>query len=497
MALIDQIQLTPTQKDRLKHVVVCTHAKFSAVELCRVLLQAGINVIFHPVTYSKEPKNLDKLIAMGVRVIEREDQLLQCIEKADCVLEDGARLSKIIDRCKPTLRKNFFSVEQTSGGIRYSTEHPPSYPLINVAMSSVKLDIENRRATPEGVIQHFSEATGKTLGGKQVLVLGFGSIGEGIARFARILGANVTVYDQHATKRLFAKHRGYAVIEQHEFDMALPKQDVIFMATNAYQGKALGVEQFLLLKDRAIICNAGSGRGEVGVELQKPGTYNSHDAVITITETSGHLVIDLKKGKLEKTSTILAHAFPINLHLGKGTSHDAIEITMSLMLLAALHGPTTKNAGVQALSFDIQEQIAQMSIDCSKPTSSFEPRYVKTRQLNVIERPYGGVFSFHNDLNNVANHSVARAWFKPGTKTRGHYHRHTQEAYYAESGSANIILWHKNNPEQKITHQIEPGDYLFVPENYFHRVVVTSDDDFKCLVITTPPFQIWDQFFTK
>lgn len=462
-----------------------------------MLLKAGIDVVFYPVGYSKEPKNLDKLLAMGVKVIERDDQLVPCIEKADCVLEDGARISKIIDQYKPALKKGFFSVEQTSGGIRYFTEHSPPYPVINVAMSPIKLDIENRRATPEGVIQYFSEATGKTLGGKQVLVLGFGSIGEGIARFARILGANVTVYDQYATKRMFAKHRGYAVIEQREFDHALPKQDVIFMATNAYQGTALGVEQFLLLKEGAVICNAGSGRGEVAVELHEPGTYNVHDAVMTITDVDGHLVIHLKKGELEKMTIVLARAFPINLHLGKGTSHDAIEVVMSLMLLAVLHGPIANIVGIQALGFDIQEQVAQLAINRDKPSSPFEPRYVKTRQLDVLGRPYGGVFPFHNDLSHVANHSVARAWFKPGTKTRGHYHRRTQEAYYAESGAADIILWHRDSPKQKITHKIEPGDYLFVPENYFHDVVVTSEDDFECLVIAAPPFQIWDQFFTK
>lgn len=499
MALIDQVLLTYTQKrkPKLKNVVVCTHAKFSALELCRALIEAGISVIFYPVGYSKESKNLDKLLAMGVQVIEREDQLLPFIEKADCALEDGARISKIIDQFNPALKRGFFSVEQTSGGIRYFTEHLPSYPVIDVAMSPVKLDIENRRATPEGVIQYFSEATGKTLGGKQVLVLGFGSIGEGIARFARILGANVTVYDQYATKRMFAKHRGYAVIEQHEFDHALSKQDVIFTATNAYQGMALGVEQFLLMKEGTIVCNAGSGRGEVGIELHDPGTYNTHDAIVTIRELDGHLVANLKKGELEKTVTVLAKAFPINLHLGKGTSHDAIEVVMSLMLLAALHGPITKDAGIQALAFNIQEQVALLSINRDKQGASVAPRYVKTRQLDALERPYGGVFPFHNDLSHVANHSVARAWFKSGTKTRGHYHRRTQEAYYAESGAADIILWHKDSPEQKITHKIESGDYLFVPENYFHDVMVTSDEDFECLVIATPPFQIWDQFFAK
>lgn len=54
MALIDQALLTYTKKHKvpLKNIVVCTQAKFSALELCRALIRANISVVFHPVGYS-------------------------------------------------------------------------------------------------------------------------------------------------------------------------------------------------------------------------------------------------------------------------------------------------------------------------------------------------------------------------------------------------------------------------------------------------------------
>jgi mannose-6-phosphate isomerase-like protein (cupin superfamily) len=113
----------------------------------------------------------------------------------------------------------------------------------------------------------------------------------------------------------------------------------------------------------------------------------------------------------------------------------------------------------------------------------------------VSERPYGGVFPFHNELSSVANLSVVRAWFRPESQTRGHYHRRSQESYYAEKGAANILIWHKDTPDEVQTFSMQPGDYLLVPENYFHDVHVTSSEDFECLVIATPPFMLWDQFF--
>lgn len=499
MNLIEQVKRSCVASNSKypKSLIVCTHAKFSAIELCRALQDMGIEVIFHPVDYSKEAKNLDELLSLGIKVVEQTKQLIPLIEKADAVIEDGARISKLIRQHEIPLKTNFFSVEQTSGGIRFFEESPPTYPVINVAMSPVKLDIENRRATPEGVIRYFSEATGRLLGGKEVFIIGFGSIGEGIARLAQVLGAHVTIYDTFATRRMFARHHGYAVIEKEEFDHLLPKQDIIFMATNTYQGSALGCEQFLLMKDGAVVCNAGSGRGELDLQLQKLGTTKIHDANIVITEEDGHLIIHLSKHGLHKAITVLGESYPINLHLGKGTSHDAIEVVMSLLLLAAITGPNSKKPGLQSLSFEIQECVAQSFLRKDKPARGFSPTHIKTRDLAVSERPYGGVFPFHNELSQVANLSVVRAWFKAETKTLGHYHRRSQESYYVEHGAANILTWPADNPEDVRTFSMLPGDYLIVPENYFHDVHVTSREDFECLVIAAPPFAIWDQFFKK
>lgn len=169
---------------------------------------------------------------------------------------------------------------------------------------------------------------------------------------------------------------------------------------------------------------------------------------------------------------------------------------MALMLLAALKGPDRHLKSLQALSNEVQETVAQLSLNQDRLNTELKPRFVESKSISLSERPYGGVFPFHNDLSGVANLSVVRALFKAGSKTRGHYHRRSQEAYYAEKGSAEVIIWHKDE-ELKSTYKLNPGDYLLVPEYYFHDVHVISSDDFECLVIATPPFQLWDQFFDE
>ena len=498
MTLIDEVLAAYTSVNEMSasptNIVVCTHAKFSTLELCRALQTAGKQVSFHPVSYSKEAKNVDTLLSMGVQVIEREDQLLPLLETADCVIEDGARISKIINRYRPRLKPEFFSVEQTSGGAHYLTENPPAYPVVNVAMSPIKLDIDNGHATPEAVIQYFASATGKSLSGKQVFIFGFGSVGEGLACVARSLGAMVTVFDTLASKRMFAKNRGYQIVDDEQVDYALSEQDVIFTATNTYQGSSISIERVLTLKDGAIVCNAGSGRGELAMELQESGQLDIHDSTVNISHEDGHIQINLARHGLTKRITILAHSFPINLHLGQGTSHDAIEVVMSLMLLAALNKPTNNAPGLQPLASDIEEHVARLSLQHNKKSSPLTPAHIKTYQLPVHDQDYGGVFCFDDELQANAQLSMSRVWVKPDGHTEPHYYRHCQQVYYVEKGAAEVTVWSVSSPNLKQAYNLVPGDYLLIPENHFHEVHATSSQEFECLVVKTPHEEPWDRF---
>lgn len=476
-------------------IVVCTHATFSTVQLCRALKTLGAHVVFHPVSYSREPTSIEELRALGVEVIEDKLKLLPYIAEADCAIEDGARISKLIASQNISLKKNFYSVEQTSGGANYFVNNPPVYPVINVAMSAVKLHVENLQSTPESIIRSYSTATGKLFAGKRVLIIGYGSIGQGVASLANTLGAKVTVSDVLSVKRLFADRDGFDTVRVQQLDQVLGQQDIIVMATNTYQGNLLDIEQVMLMKDGAEIVNAGSGRGELAEDLQHAKTFQRHDAQVTIVEDRD-LHISLEKMGTIKTITAIGLGYPINLHLGTGTSHDAIEVVMALLLTAIVHGPTTRLPGLQHLPMQQQELVADIALDQLEHNLD-TPIHINTEDLPSIIKPYGGITPFHNELGEAAKLSAARAWFAPASKTRGHYHAITQEAYYVESGRADIILSRKDNSTKPKTYHMKTGDYLLVPEDYFHDVQVTSKTKFVCLVFSAPSFSQWDQFFRK
>ena len=219
------------------------------------------------------------------------------------------------------------------------------------------------------------------------------------------------------------------------------------------------------------------------------------EGLIDIKEVGDHLVIDCEKFGIHKKITVLAKAFPINLHLGTGTSHDAIEVVMALLMLAVVNGPTDNQKSLQPLSQDIQEIIAEHLMETNK--TPLPPTLVHTRNLETITKPYGTLTPFHNEMSLQANISVARVIFKAGSNTRGHNHLRTQESYYAEGGSARIILWSTSKQTDRSEHILNAGDYLLVPEHYYHDVQVIGKISFECLVIASPPFDVWDQFFVQ
>lgn len=496
MNLLERITVDhPQANTRLSKVVVCTHATRSTVELCKALKSLGCTVSFFPVAYSTQKNSLKQLASIDITLLETEQDVVEVLVEASCIIEDGARLSKLINKYKLELKDGFYSVEQTSGGARYHRENPPSYPVINVARSALKLDIENRRATPESVIQQYSQVTGHIVNGKKVLVIGFGAIGEGLARILRILGASVTVCDTSKIRLMSAKHRGYSIVMQQDINHVIPSQDIIFMATNRYDGDVISYEQLLLMKDGSCLCNAGSGTGEIASSILREQNLRYHDADIYVKDEKDRFAVEIHKADRKKAIDILAYGYPINLNLGEGTSHDAIEIVMGLLLIALITGPVQDRSGLQPLSTEHEEYLAGLCIDTASLVDR-SPRYVKSSEISLQARPYGGIFPFHNDINTWSNFAVVRAWFKKGEKTRGHFHLRSQEAYFIESGQCEIITWHYTETKRS-THIMGGGDYLLIPEGYFHDVIVTSKEDLRALVISSPPFEVWDQFFNE
>lgn len=126
------------------------------------------------------------------------------------------------------------------------------FPVIAVGSAPIKLELESTHGTGQSVVTALILATGLQLGGKNVVVVGYGNVGSGVARFARGLNARVRVVQNSAFRALKAVMDGYEVLPLSE---ALPRADVVITATGA-KG-VLTEEHFPLLRDGVYIGNVG------------------------------------------------------------------------------------------------------------------------------------------------------------------------------------------------------------------------------------------------
>ena len=498
--------ITKSYKDyqpfREKTIILCTHATEATVRFASCLKLLGAKVCYYPIPFSHDHLSVAEMKKKGIEMIDNDAQLGEIIRSTNIIIEDGARISKRLyeNIDHHTFRDDLFSIEQTTNGIRFFQAHHDQklwYPVINAAESALKQQIENALATPESIIVSFLSASSQSLTQKNVMVIGYGSVGSGLAKLCRDHGSEVVIVESDALRRLFSKTQGFHTLGPEQIQQQLPNIDVIFSCTANHRGSLLNLEKVALMKDGAIICNAGSGTGELDSALLTEGKFHKNQGEVTVAITKDHIECSLTKMKDKKTIKILFQGHPINLRYGKGTSSEILDLVFSLILLAALKThPASLEKNINPIDKSVESALALYTEEVRINKQERVPALLTEKKLMMSDRPYGGVMKFGLPGEHLDRFSLARAVFTPNTKTKGHYHLISEEAYFFESGSAVIHLWHYKTPNEKTTHHVTKGDYLTIPTGFVH-LIETKDEECTSLVIASPPFSFWDQFFPE
>lgn len=103
-------------------------------------------------------------------------------------------------------------------------------------------------------------ATSMLIGGKKILIIGYGFCGTGISQRFRALGASTMVYDKDPLRMLKAKIEGHIVGGLSEL---LPIADVVVTVTGRFN--VVCEDQIRMMKNGAILCNAGHYNMEIDV----------------------------------------------------------------------------------------------------------------------------------------------------------------------------------------------------------------------------------------
>jgi len=238
-----------------------------------------------------------------------EDRHLQALEhEPTLIVDSGFELCAAAARAGLPVRG---AVEMSRSGIRRLREGAGvPFPVINVNDGRLKNAVENRHGVPEAIWQAVTQLTGLHLAGREVVVIGYGPVGKGIATHARALGMCVDVIEADPIRRLYAHYDGFRTPSQAD---AVRRARFVVTATGV--GRVLTLDQLADARDGVILLNAGHGGDEIEVQAIRRAAATEDQVgprVIRYTMDDGRRI------------TILADGQPLNLVLNAGSPETVL-----------------------------------------------------------------------------------------------------------------------------------------------------------------------------
>ncbi|CAF4955588.1 unnamed protein product [Rotaria sp. Silwood1] len=174
------------------------------------------------------------LVKAGVPIYawkgETEEEKLWCIEQTiyfpdgqplNAILDDGCNLTRVTHEKYPHLTSMIHGIsEETTAGItklrKLLKNDELKIPFINVNDSVTKSKFDNNYGCGESLIDGIKRATDVMIGGKIVVVIGYGKIGKGCAKALSGYGARVIITEIDPICALQAVMDGYEVTTMTE-----------------------------------------------------------------------------------------------------------------------------------------------------------------------------------------------------------------------------------------------------------------------------------------
>jgi adenosylhomocysteinase len=276
-------------------------------------------------------------------------------EKIDLFLDNGASLILAYHKHRPAWRPLGANEETRSGKLLIEKAgFTPAFPVIVIDDSPVKWKLENAIGVGQSVVDGFMRATSLLIGGKNVLIIGYGHCGTGVAGKFRAMGANTMVYDIDPVVLLKARADGNRV---GGLDELLPQADVVITVTGRFD--VITADHLPLLRRGVILANAG----HYGFEIDRQGLRQKASAVSNIRPGIEEFVFG------DKTVYLLENASPLNLSAADGNPIEIMDIGLGLQASCARRLALEAHrlpSGLQTVPQDINDTISRISLSAQK-----------------------------------------------------------------------------------------------------------------------------------
>jgi adenosylhomocysteinase len=324
------------------------------------LVDAGVRVRMAPCNpESTNDRTVTHLASMGVEVrghagmsdIEMADALAWLAsEPADALCDMGGEL---IAAMAAGEHRPAGALEATTTGLHRLAGVDVPFPVLDWNGIALKDLIHNRHHVGAETWPAFAAITNLSLYGREIVVVGFGPVGQGVAQRAREWGANVTVVDLDPVRLVQAQHQGCRVAA---FDDAVRTASVVVTATGI--DGVVGAAQIEYLADGAILMNVGHSHREIDVDWLNQHPHTDLRRHLARYEVGGKRVHLLNRGSLLNLSGGLVSGAP--------QLFDPFSAIMLLGLQAILGGGIAGlSAGVQPYPRELETRVARALINTS------------------------------------------------------------------------------------------------------------------------------------
>jgi adenosylhomocysteinase len=347
-------------------MTVCIHLEAKTAYLALVLRAGGAAVA---VTGSNPESTKDDVVAalaaQGLHVYalygaspeEMRRHMAVALEiEPHIVIDDGGDLVELLHEAHRARGTQMLGAceETTSGVLRARARASAGllrFPVMLVNDARCKYLFDNVHGTGQSVWDAVMRSTNLVLAGKTVVVVGYGWCGQGCALRAQGLGAQVVVCEVDPIKAADALMRGCRVLPLAE---ACRVADVVLTVTGVRH--TLRGEHFALLKDNALLANAGHFWEEIDVASLGAAAVERKRLRANV---EGFRLAD------GRWLNLLGGGHIVNIACGDGHPAEIMDMSFALQALAARYVAEHAKAlgpACYPVPASIDEQVARLKL---------------------------------------------------------------------------------------------------------------------------------------
>jgi adenosylhomocysteinase len=275
----------------------------------------------------------------------------------DIIIDDGSDVvATLIKERKDQLIEIIGSTEETTTGIQrlqaMQSAGVLSFPSIAVNNAQTKHFFDNRYGTGQSTLDGIIRATNILLAGRNIVVVGYGWCGKGVALRARGMGANVIVTEVDPIKAVEAVMDGFRIMPMAE---AAAIGDIFITVTG--NRHVIDGQHFQRMKDGAIVCNSGHFDLELNLvalrDMADPPTHVRPFVEEYRVKGSGRRIMVLGEGRL------------INLAAAEGHPASVMDMSFANQALSVEYLVKHKGKlepGVHLLPKEVDTEIAGLKL---------------------------------------------------------------------------------------------------------------------------------------